>query len=75
MSAGVQLRASRAELERRRLIPAACVPRASPGAMLLILLPAWLALGILQLPLGSAQVRTLMQPAPSPLAEPPLGVS
>lgn len=66
---------SRAELEHRRLIPAACVPRASPGAMLLVLLPVWLALGILQLPLGSTQVRTLMPPAPNSLAEPPLGAS
>lgn len=34
--------------------------------MLLIPLPAWLALGILQLPLGSSQVRTCIPSLPAP---------
>lgn len=39
--------------------------------MLLIPLPAWLTLGILQLPLGRAQVRTLVPPIQSPCRPPP----
>lgn len=43
----------------RHLVLAACVAAASPAAMLLVLLPAWVALCVPQLPLGSTQVRTL----------------
>lgn len=61
---------STAEPVHRRFVPAARMAGASPGMMLLILLPAWLALGILQLPLGSAQVRTLMPPLQLPCSIP-----
>lgn len=61
-----RLPVSGAGLGCRRLVPAACVAGADAGMMLLVPLPAWLALGILQLPLSSAQVRTLMFPLQSP---------
>lgn len=52
------LRGSGAGLNCWHLVLAACVAATSPAAMLLVLLPAWVALCVLQLPLGSTQVRT-----------------
>lgn len=52
------LRGSGAGPDCWHLVLAACVAAASPAAMLLVLLPAWVALCVLQLPLGSTQVRT-----------------
>eukprot|EP00075_Anas_platyrhynchos_P032927 XP_027322180.1 fibulin-7-like [Anas platyrhynchos] len=49
------LRGSGAGPDCWHLVLAACVAAASPAAMLLVLLPAWVALCVLQLPLGSTQ--------------------